>query len=94
MQNYDGGLRKSCQLHRKGVEAEQYIKDAKASIARLMKVNEKKSFLHQEERNLITLPSLAGLRQIREKETTLSQQQWNTLQWDSLWSIWNPLASR
>ena len=28
-------------MHRKGVEAEQYIKDAKASIARLMKVNEK-----------------------------------------------------
>ena len=28
-------------MHRKGVEAEQYLKDAKASIARLMKVNEK-----------------------------------------------------
>lgn len=28
-------------MHRKGVEAEQYLKNAKASIARLMKVNEK-----------------------------------------------------
>ncbi len=31
-------------LHRKGVEAEQYIKDAKETFARLLKVQEKEIF--------------------------------------------------
>ena len=42
-------------MHRKGVEAEQYIKEAKEIIAKAMKVQEKESFLLPEELRAITL---------------------------------------
>ena len=81
-------------MHRKGVEAEQYIKDAKASIARLMKVNEKEILFTSGGTESNNLALIGGAAANKRKGTTLSQQQWNTLQWDSLWSIWSPLASR
>ena len=43
-------------LHRKGVEAEQYIKDAKETFARLFKsTGKKKYFSHLEEQRVIIL---------------------------------------
>lgn len=36
-------------LHKKGVEAEQYLREARETLARIMKVSERRSFLPQEE---------------------------------------------
>lgn len=38
-------------LHMKGVEAENYIKEAKKKIAKTLKVDEKEILSHPEERN-------------------------------------------
>ena len=44
-------------LHTKGVESEKYIREAKEILARLMKVQEKESYiLHRAGRKVIILP--------------------------------------
>lgn len=42
-------------MHRKGVDAEHYVKDAKEAIAKSLKVNAKEIFLHPVEPKVITL---------------------------------------
>lgn len=41
-------------MHLKGMQAERYLRDARAIISKNLKVNEKEIFLPPEERNLIT----------------------------------------
>ena len=46
--------------HRKGLEAEHYIKEARTNIARTLRVQEKEIFLSFSQ-NLLTIPSICAI---------------------------------
>ena len=64
-------------MHLKGVEAEKYVREAAQTLAKILKVNEKRSFLPLAEQSQIIWPCLAERMQIKEAETILSPPQWS-----------------
>ncbi len=58
-------------MHKKGVEAEQYVKDATEKIAKTLKVQEKEIYFTSGETNPITGHLLDALMQTADRENTL-----------------------
>lgn len=71
--------------HRKGMEAEQYVKEAAMRIAKTLKVKEKEIILPPGVRSPTIWLSSVRLLQVRELENTLSALGLNTPRCISRW---------
>ena len=79
--------------HMKGVDAEQYIKQAAATIARSLKCTGKRiGFLRQAERNPTIWQLSEQLWQTSAAGITLSYQAWNILPSKSRLTFWRSRA--
>lgn len=78
--------------HMKGVDAEQYIKQAAATIARSLKCQEKELVLRPAERNPTIWQLSEQLWQTSAAGITLSYQAWNILPSKSRLTFWRSRA--
>lgn len=74
-------------MHKKGMEAENYVRKSAQTLAKLLKVNEKRFFLPPVEQNQIILPLSAAWKPTSVWETISLQRQWSMRQWLSLLPI-------
>lgn len=74
--------------HRKGLEAEHYIKEARTNIARTLRVQEKEIFSPPGERSPITWPLSVPPWQTAGRESTSSAPGLNMLRYISRWLTW------
>ena len=75
-------------MHQKGVEAEQYIRTAQETLAKILKVKEKEIFFTSGGTESDNWRSSEQQWQIRERETTSSQARSSTRPCRHRWHFW------
>ena len=74
-------------MHKKGMEAENYVRRSAQTIAKLLKVNEKEILFTSGGTESDNLAIIGGVEATSVWETISLQRQWSTRQWHSLLPI-------
>ena len=80
--------------HRKGMEAEQYVRQAAADIARTLKVRDKEILFTSGGTESNNMALIGTAWQTREPESTSSAPESNTPRFTTPWRIWSSRGLR